>query len=215
MSGGPSHTPTMETQPETTPVHGDPPCKPPSEAPLFFASDDHGPILLVLMTGAGTCPPAGWGSLPRVLWGTPGPGGGLTDSHPMDTCGLCSQLLGPRDVEGLRGSCRGWAREPPESGGRKELGWEVGAEVLAWPQPNVPPLHLQLSSADDPSIEEATPQPQFYISGSLQVVVHQPKVIGLCFGIFFLSFQIFFKQSIFLGAITQKGPVGCVCVLNP
>lgn len=30
--------------------------------------------------------------------------------------------------------------------------------------------------------------------------------------IFPLNFQIFFKQSIFLGMITQKGPVGCVCM---
>ena len=195
-------------------MHGDPPCQPPSEAPLFSASDDHGPILLVLITGAGTCPPTGWGSLPRVLWGIPGPGWGLTESHPMDTCSLCSQLLGHKDVEGLMGSCRGWAWEPPEWGGRKELGWEVGAEVLAQPQPSVPPLYLQLSSADDLSLLR-NPPPRFYISGSLQVVVHQPKVIGLCFGIFFLVFRFFFKQSIFLGAITQKGPVGCVCVLNP
>lgn len=117
----------------------------------------------------------------------------------MDTCSLCSQLLGPRDVEGLRGSCRGWAWEPPEWGGRKELGWEAGAEVLAWPQPSVPTLHLQLSSADDPSLlrKPPPPQPRFYISGSLQVVVHQPKVIGLCFGIFFLVFRFFLNKVFF------------------
>ena len=199
-------------------MHRDPPCKPPSEAPLFSASDDHGPILLVLMTGQAPALLLVGGPFPGSSGGIPGPGWGLTESHPMDTCSLCSQLLGPRDVEGLMGSCRGWAWEPPEWGGRKELGWEAGAEVLARPQPSVPPLHLQLSSADDPSLLRKPPPPP------PTPILYFWKFTGcgasaqshwLVFWDFFLSFQIFFKQSIFLGAITQKGPVGCVCVLNP
>lgn len=178
-------------------MHGDPPCKPPSEAPLFSASDDHGPILLVLMTGAGTCPPAGWGSLPRVLWGIPGPGGGLTDSHPMDTCSLCSRLLGPRDVEGLRGSCRGWAREPPESGGRKELGWEVGAEVLAWPHPMSPLCTCSCPLLMTRLLRKPPPHPNFVFLEVYRLWCISPKSLACVLGFFFLVFRFFLNKVFF------------------
>jgi hypothetical protein len=92
---------------------------------------------------------------------------------------------------------------------------KVTFTVLAWPAvakdgvvaPGADLHRTQLGGGSHPA--------PFYIPRSLQVVVHQPKVIGVVFMDFFsLNFQIFFffKQSIFLGAITRKGPVGCVCV---
>lgn len=46
--------------------------------------------------------------------------------------------------------------------------------------------------------------------------VYSPKSsVSLCLWVFsLLIFRFFFKQSIFLGMITLRGPVGCVYVLN-
>lgn len=111
---------------------------------------------------------------------------------------------------GSQGSCvEGGLRDlgagSPEHGGR---GWASGGTqgLRSWHGHGLgPPYGLY------PPSREPTPAP-FSISGSLQVVVYQPKVIGVVFWIFSFVFRFFFKQSIFLGAITQKGPVGCVRV---
>lgn len=62
-----------------------------------------------------------------------------------------------------------------------------------------------------PSVEGADSSPIFYFwkftGCGISAQSHWCCVLD-----FFLCFQIFFKQSIFLGAITQKGPVGCVRV---
>lgn len=60
----------------------------------------------------------------------------------------------------------------------------MGAEVLAWPQPSVPPLHLQLSSADDLSIEEADLHPNFIFLEVYRLWCISPKSLACVLGFF-------------------------------
>lgn len=102
----------------------------------------------------------------------------------------------------------------------KEGGWgprlTLPPASLSWPthksgQPHPHPHGAPAQS----TARRRKPTCRIYIPGSLQVVARQPKVFGVLvfMDIFPLNFQIFFKnKSIFLGMITQKGPVGCVCI---
>lgn len=125
----------------------------------------------------------------------------------MDTCSLCSQLLGPRDVEGTRGRVEGGLGNLQSGVAGRSLGG--GAEVLAWPQPSVP-LHTRLLSADDPSLLRKPPP--IFIFLKFTGCGASAQSHWLVFWDFFLVFRFFFLNKVFLGAITQKGPGGCVCV---
>lgn len=96
--------------------------------------------------------------------------------------------------------------------GQGSRGEDAGAEIGPARSLGCTPTPVAVLCLPPSRSRELAPAP-FYISGSLQVVVYQPKVICVVFWIFFLVFRFFFfKQSIFLGVITQKGPVGRVCV---
>lgn len=82
--------------------------------------------------------------------------------------------------------------------GGQEGAWLGGGGLRSWPG-HGPGSPLRTCSCPVPttiSVEEAGSRPILYF-WKFTVVVHQPKVIGLCFGIFFLVFRFFLNKVFF------------------
>lgn len=209
VSGGVPHTRLPATE-VLRPLGGDLSCRPPAEAPLLSASvvlPCWCPRLVqvpALLLVGGSLPRLPWG-LPAQVWGQPG----LAPGTPVALAPGCRVpgKLGRGVVWWVgSGTC-----ECSQSGvAGKSLGgrWGLGS----WP--GTPPPTCRFPMLTTVSVGEAGSRPILYFwkftGRGASAQSH-----WLVFWDFFLSFQIFFKQSIFLDAITQKGPVGCVCVLNP
>lgn len=117
---------------------------------------------------------------------------------------MTSLLLFPGS--GDQGSCGSEARGEGGSGARGAWFWPGhcrGLPLSLW----LPRAHHRLHRG---SRSSPVCNPRKFTGCGLSAQSH-----WRCVSDFFLSFQIFFKQSIFLSTITRKGPVRCVCVLNP
>lgn len=75
----------------------------------------------------------------------------------------------------------------------QSLGPGEGDMVERW---GCPPTPAAMQCPLPPLSRKLAPAP-FSLSGSLQVVVHQPKVIGIVFWVFFLVFRFFLNKVFF------------------
>lgn len=170
-------------------------------------------VLLIPTPGAGACPPALRGSLSGVLWGLPSPDW-LVESCPRDPVALAPKCRGPGLLRAREGHGEGGLRDSSASRAWAGGGaWLGGGAVRSWPGLGLrsPCRACGCPPATVVSSEEAGSRPIFYFrkftGRGASAQSHWRCVLG-----FFLVFRFFLNKSIFLGAITQKGPVGCVCV---
>lgn len=126
--------------------------------------------------------------------GPPRPRLWLVESCRSDTVALAPK----RRVSELLRACEGHVEGGLEDRSAPRAWLQGGDEVLAWPQvPPHPALSLRLVLCPPLSLLRKQAPSPFSISGSLQVVVHQPKVIGFVFWVFFLVFRFFLNKVFF------------------
>lgn len=189
------HTPTTEAHPETPCARGRSLQAAFRSSSFVFASDDRGPVLLVPRL---VQPPA------LLLVGRPFPGSSgdslgqvrgwlsLAPGTPVALAAGC-RVPGALRARGDRVDAEGSARGRPEcaqSGVAARSSAGGGGRG-----PGRPPRACSCPVPATVPVAEAGSRP-FY-SCKLTVVVRQPKVTGLCFGIFFLVFRFFLNKVFF------------------
>lgn len=165
---------------------------------MFSPTYDQGPA--DTHKGCRCLPSCSLGDPSQGPLGPPQPRLWLDEPCPSDTVAL-ALVSGPGALEGLGGAVhvKGWLRDRSASklgAGVGDLAERRGSGHGLAMASGPPPTPAAILCPLPPPSRKLAPAP-FSLSGSLQVVVHQPKVIGVVFWVFFLVFRFFLNKVFF------------------